>query len=86
MESIVSPSCRERTHAQAFCERESIGIASFYQWRSKLGEAINAMKPAQPVSQGTAGFVELGTLNASVSRFELRLDLGGGVLLHLVRG
>jgi hypothetical protein len=35
---------------------------------------------------GTAGgFVELGALAAKESRFEVRVDLGAGVLLHLVR-
>ena len=36
------------------------------------------------------GFVDLGMLRAAATsqpeRFELRLDLGGGVILHLVRG
>jgi putative transposase len=72
---------------QAFCEREEIGIASFYQWRAKLAGSIADPKPeaAEGEMLKTAGFVDLGTLSASVSRFELRLDLGGGVLLHLVR-
>jgi hypothetical protein len=37
----------------------------------------------------SAAFVDLGALKAAHSpteRFELRLDLGGGLLLHLVRG
>lgn len=73
---------------QAFCEREGIGIASFYQWRAKLGGSVAEPKPqvVKEETLKTAGFVDLGTLSASVSRFELRLDLGGGVLLHLVRG
>jgi putative transposase len=73
---------------QAFCEHEGIGIASFYQWRAKLrgsGDAVTSRQPADGAMR-TAGFVDLGTLSASSSRFELRLDLGGGVLLHLVRG
>jgi hypothetical protein len=31
------------------------------------------------------GFVDLGALSRSTGHFEVRLDLGGGVLLHLVR-
>ena len=73
---------------QAFCQREGIGIASFYQWRAKLSDSGNELKSRQPAdgAMRTAGFVDLGTLSASASRFELRLDLGGGVLLHLARG
>lgn len=72
----------------AFCERESVGIASFYHWRSKLEGVIEDAKstgPQEPLPK-TVGFVDLGTLNANTSRLELRLDLGGGVVVHLVRG
>jgi putative transposase len=76
----------------AFCEREGIHPASLYQWRSKLGGVTKQAKsPAPPAAarealRTTAGFVDLGTLAARGSRFELRLDLGGGVTLHLARG
>jgi len=73
--------------ALAFCEREGISRESFYRWRSKL--AISADPP--PVHEDAratstaAGFIDLGALRGGSSRLELRLDLGGGVLLHLVR-
>ena len=74
----------------AFCQRESISTSSFYRWRPLLGDssprevathsALNAVGRA-------AAFVDLGTLPpASRVPVELRLDLGGGVLLHVVRG
>lgn len=71
----------------AFCEREGINPASFYQWRSKLGDAGKPAKSPAPISEPltTAGFVDLGTLTARGSRFELHLDLGGGVTLRLAR-
>jgi putative transposase len=68
---------------QAFCQREAINITSFYRWRSMLNGAQDA---SSPIAKTTTGFVDLGTLSGSASRLELRLDLGGGVLLHLVRG
>ena len=40
-------------------------------------------------SGGEASFVELGALepeHARPGRLDLRLDLGGGLTLHLVRG
>lgn len=47
--------------------------------------APRSPKSSTPETGG--GFVELGALAAAKeSRFEVRLDLGGGVLLHLVRG
>ncbi len=48
------------------------------------------MKKLQQVSSVTAApFVDLGaiaTAPSAPSRLELRLDLGGGLTLHLVRG
>ncbi len=76
----------------AFCEREAISEASFYRWRSILQGAAGTGKKrrAIPVVSGAtkaaAEFVDLGALRSVSSRCELRVDLGGGVLLHLVRG
>ncbi len=72
----------------AFCEREGISSKSFYRWRTRFGVAADGL-PAQPgssVETSAAGFIDLGGVRTGSSRLELRLDLGGGVLLHLVRG
>lgn len=79
-----------------FCEREGIGTASFYRWRSLLGASSTRKAAAhsprrEPFPQKPAptpnGFLELGTLGASKdSRIEVRLDLGEGLVLHVVRG
>jgi transposase-like protein len=74
--------------ARAFCEREGINAGSLYRWRSRLGQTS---APEQKVQSGpvrtsaSRGFIELGALGSSGSRFEVRLDLGGGLSLHLVR-
>ncbi len=82
----------ESLTVQSFCEREGINAASLYGWRSRLREGA-------PRAQGSGGifrsskdekspaeFIDLGALSKPGPRFEVRLDLGGGVLLHLVRG
>jgi putative transposase len=74
--------------AVAFCEREGVSAKSFYRWRTRLGgESDQALvaKAAQLTNPAT-GFIDLGALRPASSRMELRLDLGGGVQLHLVRG
>jgi len=75
---------------RAFCAQEGISIWSFNRWRSRLAGVHAAPPSAKRNGATSAGsFVDLGTLNAPRStseRFELRLDLGGGVTLHLVRG
>ena len=89
---IVSRQAESGLSVQAFCEDEGIKPANLYGWRSRLqqkaqgkGPAVRA--PRKPGPQKPTGeFIDLGALNSSRSRFEVRLDLGGGVLLHLVRG
>ena len=77
---------------QEFCEREGLKAASLYGWRVRLRQAPSAKKASPQVSRRaragkTSGeFIDLGAIDASRGRFEVRLDLGGGVLLHLVRG
>ena len=71
---------------EAFCRREAISAASFYRWRSLLGDAGDG---GEAVGSDTApAFVDLGALNSAASprpRLELKLDLGDGLVLHLVR-
>ena len=81
----------------AFCAAEGLGASSFHRWRARLraadGESSNASAvPTQPRprSQPVApGFIDLGSL-AGPSRnadtgLELRLELGGGLVLQLLR-
>jgi hypothetical protein len=62
----------------AFCTRERVSAASFYQWRARLARTTAA-------APSPAAFVDLGTLAGS-GRLELRMSLGGGVVLQLARG
>ncbi len=50
--------------------------------RSCGSPAVDARTPARPEA-----FVDLGVLGSGGgARLELKLDLGGGLVLHLVRG
>jgi len=78
----------------AFCQREGIKSASLYGWRSRLREGVDAkpaaLTAAKAAKRGKAveapPFIDLGSLGSMGSRFEIRLELGHGVALHLVRG
>jgi len=75
-----------RLGVEAFCRREGISAASFYRWRGLLGDAVD--RDDVVVDGGTAAFVDLGALSSAPSpgsRFDLKLDLGDGLVLHLVR-
>jgi putative transposase len=74
-----------------FCQGEGVSPNLFHRWRTKRVRATPRAvvdKPtrvaASPVL--TSGFVDLGSLKDGGSKLEMRLDLGGGVLLHVVRG
>jgi len=68
--------------AAVFCRREGICTASLYRWRRLLsGTETQAVRERDGHE---VAFVDLGALSGG-HRLELKLDLGGGVLLHLVR-
>ena len=68
----------------SFCAHESISVSSFQRWRALVASASAAADVRTPARQ--EAFVDLGMLGSSGgSRLELKLDLGGGVVLHLVR-
>ena len=72
-----------------FCRSEAISPASFYRWRSLLDATVYAGKApvASALALAPSGFVDLGPLAASSPSpsLELHLDLGDGLMLHLVR-
>lgn len=80
-----------------FCRREGVSAHSYRRWKVRLGEQASSAA-TKPVARGNAGqpdfvttapFVDLGALGAmptAAGRLELRVDLGGGVALHLIRG
>lgn len=79
-----------------FCAREGLSASSFYRWRERLEAVSGVVATARPRQSGAqalqpsaAGFIDLGSL-AGASRdscagLELRLDIGGGVMLQIVR-
>ena len=76
---------------QAFCRREGLNVNSFYGWRLKLRASIAGREDAATMSgskarEGSGDFIDLGSLSGGSSRYEIRLDLGGGVVLQVVRG
>lgn len=78
-----------------FCRREGLCTNSFRRWRARLAATKETASPLATASQtATAEFVDLGALGATRApssqtggnRLELKLDLGGGMTLYLVRG
>jgi putative transposase len=75
--------------AVEFCKRERLSKTTFHRWRERLmaQSPVDASTAQREVS--TAGFVDLGALaraDNAMWRLEIKLDLGSGLTLHLVRG
>lgn len=73
-----------------FCKREGLHTSSFNRWRQRLsGQPTVQDKTAGKTSRPSpaASFIEMGSMAAGPAsgRLEVRLDLGGGVVLQLVR-
>lgn len=70
----------------AFCRRERINVWTLYGWRSRFRGAQDKAASEPPMRDPSGGFVDLGALRADEAGWEIRLELGGGVILHLRRG
>ncbi len=72
-----------------FCRQESLGLSSFYMWRSRLGLS----KSVESATLAATSFIDLGQLNDSdplsvstaAERWELELNLGNGMTLKFRR-
>ncbi|MGH8142521.1 MAG: IS66 family insertion sequence element accessory protein TnpA [Steroidobacteraceae bacterium] len=86
---LVRQQSQSGLSVQAFCRREGLNAWTFYGWRSRLragaaGEESAVIRSA--VTEPASGFIDLGALRPCGTRCEIRLDLGGGVVLQVVRG
>jgi transposase-like protein len=86
---LVARQAQSGLSVAAFCQREGISAWSLYDWRKRLGSGADTKKAlviAPTEQEPETGFIDLGALGRTGgARCEIRLDLGGGVVLHLVR-
>jgi putative transposase len=80
-----------------FCKREGLHTSSFRRWQRRLASmaatplTTHAREPREATRQASAAsFIEVGRAMGAGSqpagRLEVRLELGGGLVLQLVRG
>jgi transposase-like protein len=84
--SLVSRYQTSGLSIESFCRGEGISEASFYRWRTALSGHPDEVS-GMPSGMGSA-FVDLGALesvSAVKPKLDLRLELGDGLILHLVR-
>jgi transposase-like protein len=70
-----------------FCQQEGINPSVYRRWQRDLEGSAAARRPLRKKTVGAAQpFIDLGALGEKSARCEVRLELGGGVVLNLVRG
>ncbi len=85
---LMARQARSGLSVQAFCRQEGLKAWTFYGWRSRLRRSavVTEDRPVIRSQEKPAGFIDLGALSGGSARCEIRLDLGGGVVLQVVRG
>ena len=83
----------------AFCRDQNLAESTLYYWRKRLSASVAARAAHKSTAVATS-FVDLGPIKAvkpaesadgerlpyeSAAGIELRLELGGGVVLHIAR-
>lgn len=72
--------------AAEFCRVEGINPGVFRRWREALlGTTAQYAVNPMPAREGPASFIDLGALASSPSRWEVRLELGNGMVLSVAR-
>jgi hypothetical protein len=85
----------------AFCRSESVSDASFFLWRARLRARDGDRQHVQRTCAAPEAFIDLGSMqkagkdspaprgnepaNEPGSGIEVRIDLGHGMVLHIVR-
>ena len=72
-----------------FCRREGVNASLFRRWRLRLKEAEPGPREAartEVAASVAPPFIDLGELRGGGARVEVRLELGGGVVLSVARG
>jgi transposase-like protein len=69
----------------AFCEREGVSTGSLANWRRDLRGDASTPAPRVGVMPAAA-FIELGSTRPLDVGLRVRIELGAGVVLELLRG
>ena len=68
---------------EAFCKQKRLALSTFANWKRRLG-----IEPAAETerSPDASTWIDLGSLGARSSGWDIELDLGEGICLRLRRG
>lgn len=82
---LLAQHARSGASVEEFCRTEGLNLAVFRRWRGRLTGQGQKVK-ARSVAKVAAPFIDIGAMGAGRPRFEVRLELGGGMILSIGRG
>jgi putative transposase len=87
---IIESQSHSGLSAKKYCQQESIGLASFYQWRKRIDNEAPERSVDSEIRKGP--FIDMGPLGtdssdmtANEKGITITLDLGGGLKLTVRR-
>lgn len=87
---LLSRQAASGLRVSEFCRREGINAGLFRRWRATLGESQRHSEPRRAPNEtkamAAAPFIDVGVLGSRGARVEVRLELGDGMTLSVVRG
>jgi hypothetical protein len=96
---VLERFAKSNDSVRVFCQREGLSAETFRRWRTRLAPTCGPAAVAVGGQCDAPHFVDLGSLGAGpaalpvsgastdiAGRFELKLDLGNGMSLVMVRG
>jgi transposase-like protein len=69
-----------------FCRAEGIHPTMLRRWRSRLDKGKNKKPIVRVAAKVATPFIDIGAVAESRSALEVRLELGGGLVLSIARG
>jgi hypothetical protein len=85
---LVSRQSSSGLSVPEFCRQEGINAGLFRRWRATLKDSPTERRViarTEPAAGVSAPFIDLGDLRSGGPRFDVRLDLGGGMVLSIAR-
>ena len=85
-QAVIARFAESGLGVESFCRQEDISESSFYRWRGLLADEGRCVTQGNTRADEAAGFIDAGLLKPrACGGFEIRLELGEGVVLHLSR-
>lgn len=80
--TLISEHAESGLSQEAFCKRKQLALSTFANWKRRLATEPDLEAECAP---DPSTWIDLGSLGARSTGWDIELDLGGGVCLRLRR-